>query len=157
MADRILLVDDHEIILEGIRTLVERSGREWQICGMAHNGKEGADLARQLRPDVIVLDISMPVLNGIDAARAIVNENKDAKILLFTMHDSHRVEAEAREVGARGLVVKSQAARSLIRAIDALLKGETFFGGSPNGESTKHPSRKQEPRKEPLYLIGFAY
>lgn len=157
MADRILLVDDHEIILEGIRTLVERSGRSWQICGMAHNGQEGADLARRLKPDVIVLDISMPVLNGIDAARAIMNDNRDAKILLFTMHDSHRVETEAREAGARGLVVKSQAARSLIRAIDALLKGKTFFGGLPNGESEENAPRRQEPRKQPLYLIGFAY
>jgi two-component system nitrate/nitrite response regulator NarL len=147
MAEKILLVDDHEIILEGIRTLVERSGREWQVCGMARNGQEGADLARRLRPDVIVLDITMPVLNGIDAARAIINENKDAKILLFTMHDSSRVEKEARDVGARGLVVKSQAARSLIRALDAVLSGQTFFGGLPNGESAGNATHRQDPGK----------
>jgi DNA-binding NarL/FixJ family response regulator len=145
MTDRILLVDDHEVILEGIRTLVERSGREWEVCGMAHNGKEGVEMARALKPDVVVLDISMPVMNGIDAARAIVREDKSAKVLMFTMHDSERMEREAREAGARGLVVKSQAGRSLIRAIDAVLRGTMFFGGTPDGESAEAPPRKKKP------------
>lgn len=128
MGERILLVDDHEVILEGIRTLVERSGRPWEVCGVGHNGREGVEMARTLKPDIVVLDISMPVMNGIEAARAIVNEDKDAKVLLFTMHDSAHMEREAREAGARGMVVKSQAARSLIRAIETVLGGATFFG-----------------------------
>jgi len=139
MSERILLVDDHEVILEGIRTLVQRSHRDWEICGLAHNGREGVEMARSLKPDVVVLDVSMPVMNGIEAAKAIVKENGQAKILLFTMHDSNRVEEEAREIGARGLVVKSQAARSLIRAIDAVLGGNTFFGAPAN--SPESPPR----------------
>jgi DNA-binding NarL/FixJ family response regulator len=143
MSDRILLVDDHEVILEGIRTLVQRSGRQWEICGLAHNGQEGIEMARSLKPDVVVLDVSMPVMNGIDAARAMISENRQAKILFFTMHDSTRVEEEAREAGARGVVVKSQAARSLIRAIDAVLGGSTFFNALKDVESAESPPRKQ--------------
>lgn len=141
MSERILLVDDHEVILEGIRTLVQRSHRDWEICGLAHNGREGVEMARSLKPDVVVLDISMPVMNGIEAAKAIVRENGEAKILLFTMHDSNRVEEEAREAGARGLVVKSQAARSLIRAIDTVLGGSTFFSTAEGADSAESPPR----------------
>lgn len=144
MSHRILLVDDHEVILEGIRTLVERSGREWVICGLARNGQEGLEMARALKPDVIVLDISMPVMNGLEAAKAIVSENGQAKIVLFTMHDSNRIEQDARESGARGLVIKSQAGRSLIRAIDALLGGRTFFGSHAGEDSSESPPQRQK-------------
>lgn len=144
MSDRILLVDDHEVILEGIRTLVQRSGRQWEICGVAHNGQEGVEMARALKPDVIVLDISMPVMNGIEAAKAIVRENRQAKILLFTMHDSTRVEQDARESGARGLVVKSRAGRCLIRAIDAVLGGRTFFGMPADDSSSESPPQRKK-------------
>jgi DNA-binding NarL/FixJ family response regulator len=143
MSNRILLVDDHEVILEGIRTLVERSGRDWGICGMARNGQEGLEMARELRPDAIVLDISMPIMNGIEATRAILKENQRAKILLFTMHDSARISQEARDAGACGLVVKSQAARSLIRAIDAVLAGGEFFNASSDEEPSEGPPRKK--------------
>ncbi len=149
MSDRILLVDDHEVILEGIRTLVERSQRDWEICGLAHNGREGVEMARSLKPDVVVLDVSMPVMNGIDAAKAIVTEDRQAKVLLFTMHDSNRVEEEARQAGARGLVVKSQAARSLIRAIDAVLGGSTFFS-APTERSPKSPPQRKKTGSGPL-------
>lgn len=141
MGDRILLVDDHEVILEGIRTLVERSGRPWEVCGVGHNGREGVEMTRALRPDIVVLDISMPVMNGIDAARTILKEDKDAKVLLFTMHNSARMEQEAREAGARGMVVKSQAARSLVRAIEAVLGGSTFWGAD-DGHATEAPKKE---------------
>jgi DNA-binding NarL/FixJ family response regulator len=156
MSNRILLVDDHEVILEGIRTLVQRSGREWHICGLAHNGQEGVQMARKLKPDVVVLDVSMPVMNGIEAAKAIVKENGQAKILMFTMHDSNRVEQEAREVGARGLVVKSQAARSLIRAIDAVLRGGTFFGAPADSGSPESPPQRKKSDSGTLYCGFFA-
>jgi len=143
MGERILLVDDHEVILEGIRTLVERSGREWEICGIARNGQESVEMARVLKPDVMVLDISMPVMNGIEAAKAILQADKHAKILLFTMHDSERMVSEAKSVGARGYVVKSQAARSLIRAISDVLAGKTFFGGAgDNSDADDAPPSK---------------
>jgi two-component system, NarL family, nitrate/nitrite response regulator NarL len=156
MSDRILLVDDHEVILEGIRTLVQRSGREWEICGLAHNGQEGIEMASALKPDVIVLDISMPVMNGLEAAKAIVGENRQAKIVLFTMHDSNRIEQDARESGARGLVIKSQAGRSLIRAIDAVLGGRTFFGTPTASDSPESsPQRKKNDSGTLYYSLVF--
>jgi DNA-binding NarL/FixJ family response regulator len=155
MSHRILLVDDHEVILEGIRTLVQRSGREWDICGLARNGQEGVEMARALKPDVVVLDISMPVMNGIEAAKAIMKENGHAKILLFTMHDSNRVEEEARDAGARGLVIKSQAARSLIRAIDAVLRGSTFFGVPGDSDSSESSPERKKSDSGTLYCSFF--
>ncbi|MGA9883187.1 MAG: response regulator transcription factor [Candidatus Acidiferrales bacterium] len=158
MSDRILLVDDHEVLLEGIRTLVERSGRQWEICGMAHDGQEGVEMVRALKPDIVILDISMPVMNGIEAARAITSENGKSKILLFTMHDSDRIEKEAREAGARGVVVKSQAARSLIRAIDAVLAGGTFFGSESDGDSSAVSPQKRKPGMGgPLFLAALSF
>jgi len=155
MGERILLADDHEVILEGIRTLVERSGRGWEICGIARNGREAVEMARSLKPDVVVLDISMPVMNGIDAARAILKSNKSEKILLFTMHNSERMVSEAKEAGARGYVVKSQAARSLIRAIDQVLAGSTFFGAEADPDESEPASTKKKHGAGPTQFAGF--
>lgn len=152
MSHRILLVDDHEVILEGIRTLVERSGRDWEICGIARNGKEAVEMARTLKPDAVVLDISMPVMNGIEAATAMLKNNKTTKILLFTMHDSDRMINEARQVGARGYVIKSQAARSLIRALEDVLAGKTFFGNSAGSESGQERPRPKKRGNGPTYF-----
>ena len=127
MPARILIVDDHEIVLEGIRTLVGRSRREWEICGEARNGKEAVETVKKLRPDVVVLDITMPILSGLQAATQIRELDVGCKILMFTMHESDRLAVEVRQVGAHGYVLKSQAARDLIRAIDYLLSGKTFF------------------------------
>jgi DNA-binding NarL/FixJ family response regulator len=155
MSARILLVDDHEVILEGIRTLVERSGRDWQICGIARNGQEAIEMARVLRPDVVVLDISMPVMNGVDAAKAMIKENQHARILLFTMHDSQRMVNEAKSAGARGYVVKSQAARSLIRAVDEILAGKTFFGAEAEADESERAPSKKKRGAGPIHFTIF--
>jgi DNA-binding NarL/FixJ family response regulator len=136
MAIRILLADDHDIVLEGIRTLVSRSGRPWEICGEARNGEEAVEMIQRLKPDVAVLDITMPKLSGLEAARKITRAGTDTRILMFTMHESGRLETEARESGAQGYVLKAQAARDLIRAIEFLLNGHTFFGAPPVTESS---------------------
>ena len=128
MAAKILIVDDHEIVREGIRTLIERSGRGWQICGEAENSEQAIEKAQSLKPDVIVLDITMPGVSGLTAAARISALKLPGRILMFTMHESDRLATEVRLVGAHGVVLKSQAARDLIRAIDCLLAGETFFG-----------------------------
>jgi len=155
MGARILLVDDHEVILEGIRTLVERSGRDWEICGIAHNGQEGVEMFSSLKPDVVVLDISMPVMNGIDAAKAMVKKKHDAKILLFTMHNSERMVSEAKDAGARGYVVKSQAAHNLIRAIDEVLAGKTFFGSEANADKSVAAETKKKRATGPTHIAMF--
>jgi len=127
MATRILLVDDHEIVREGIRTLITRSRPEWEICGEARDGEEALEAVRALKPDVVILDITMPKMSGLEAAPRIAKLGLGCRVLMFTMHDSERLSTEVRQAEAQGLVLKSQAARDLVRAVDRLLDGETFF------------------------------
>jgi DNA-binding NarL/FixJ family response regulator len=127
MPARILLVDDHEIVREGIRTLIARSRPDWEICGEATDGEEALEAARTLKPDVVILDITMPKMSGLEAAPRIAKLGLGCRVLMFTMHDSERLSNEVRQAEAQGLVLKSQAARDLIRAVDRLLAGGTFF------------------------------
>ncbi len=127
MATRILLVDDHEIVREGIRTLITRSRPEWEICGEARDGEEALVAVRALRTDVVILDITMPKMSGLEAAPRIAKLGLGCRVLMFTMHDSERLSTEVRQAEAQGLVLKSQAARDLVRAVDRLLDGGTFF------------------------------
>ena len=127
MATRILLVDDHEIVREGIRTLITRSRPEWEICGEARDGEEALEAVRTLKPDVVILDITMPKMSGLEAAPRIAKLGLGCRVLMFTMHDSERLSTEVRQAEAQGLVLKSQAARDLVRAVDRLLNGGTFF------------------------------
>jgi len=149
---RILIADDHEIVLEGIRTLLARARREWEICGEARNGEEAVELVRRLRPDVIVLDITMPRVSGLQAATQIAKLNLGGRILIFTMHDAARLASEVKSAGAHGYVLKSQAARDLVRAIEALLGGDTFFGSEPNEEVKGNSDH----RPGPLFRWAFA-
>jgi len=127
MTARILIADDHEIVREGIRTLIDRSRPEWDICGEATNGEEAIEAVKSLKPDVVVLDITMPKMSGLEAAPRIAKLGVGCRVLMFTMHDSDRLASEVRNAQAQGLVLKSQAARDLIRAIERLLAGGTFF------------------------------
>jgi DNA-binding NarL/FixJ family response regulator len=127
MPARILLVDDHEIVREGIRTLISRSRPEWEICGEARDGEEALEAVRTLKPDVVILDITMPKMSGLEVAPRIAKLGLGCRVLMFTMHDSNRLSSEVRQAEAQGLVLKSQATRDLIRAVDRLLDGGTFF------------------------------
>jgi len=127
MKAKVLLVDDHEIVREGIRRLLTSSRPDWEICGEATNGKQAVDAVERLKPDIIILDITMPGMSGIEATRHIVKLNLSCRILIFTMHDSDRLGEEIRLAGAHGYVQKSQAARDLVIAVECLLQGGTFF------------------------------
>jgi DNA-binding NarL/FixJ family response regulator len=127
MPVRVLIVDDHEIVREGISQLIARSRPEWLICGQASNGEQAIELVQALMPDVVVLDISMPKVNGLQVAAKIAAMQLRCRVLMFTMHESKRLARDVRAAGAQGVVLKSQAARDLIRAMDHLLAGETFF------------------------------
>lgn len=140
MTKRILIVDDHEIVREGIRNLVGRARPDWEICGEAKNGKEAIEAVKSMRPDVVILDVSMPVMSGLEAAPAILGLGLNARVLIFTMHESDRLAAEVRSTGAHGYVVKSQAARDLILAVESLLDGGTFFTAI---EDRSEPKRKK--------------
>ena len=123
---RILIADDHEVMRRGVRGLVE-SHEEWSVCGEALEGNEAVSKTRELRPDLLILDISMPGMSGIEAALQILKEDPMAKIIFFTMHDSPQIMREIANVGARGYVAKARAGNDLVDAVRAVLSGKTFF------------------------------
>jgi DNA-binding NarL/FixJ family response regulator len=130
MSVRILIVDDHEIVRQGVRSMLLRARPEWEICGEAGDGKQAIEAVQRLKPDVVILDITMPVMSGLQAAPQIAKLSRDCCILIFTMHESERIASDVRAAGAHGYVQKSQAGRDLVLAIDALLAGGTFFDGT---------------------------
>lgn len=123
---RILIADDHEVARKGIRSLLENHAG-WEVCGEAKDGREAVELADQLRPDVLLLDIGMPNLNGLDAARQVLAMMPEARILILTIHDSEQVVREVLAAGARGFLLKSDAGRDLVAAVEALQHRRTFF------------------------------
>ena len=129
MSARILIVDDHEVIRHGVRSVLLRARPEWEICGEAADGRQAIEAVQRLKPDIVILDVTMPTMSGLQAAPQIAKLAKDCRILIFTMHESERIASDVRAAGAHGYVQKSQAGRDLVVAIDALLGGETFLGG----------------------------
>jgi DNA-binding NarL/FixJ family response regulator len=123
---RILIADDHEIARQGIRSLLEDHAG-WEVCAEARDGREAVAFANELNPDVLLLDIGMPNLNGLDAARQILTTNPGARILILTVHDSEQVVREVLATGARGFLLKSDAGRDLVAAVEALQNRRTFF------------------------------
>jgi DNA-binding NarL/FixJ family response regulator len=123
---RILIADDHEVARQGIRALLE-SHPGWEVCAEAKDGREAVELATNSKPDIVLLDIGMPNLNGLDAARQILAMSPAIRILILTMHDAEQVVRDVLAAGARGFVLKSDAARDLVAAVDALQHRRTFF------------------------------
>jgi DNA-binding NarL/FixJ family response regulator len=124
---RVVIADDHEIVREGIRRILTRLRPNWEICGEAESGSQSIELVQNLKPNVVVLDITMPNMSGLEAARRIAKLSPECRILIFTVHDSDWLKAEIRDTGAHGYVQKSQVARDLVAAIERLLAGGTFF------------------------------
>lgn len=123
---RILIADDHNVVLAGLRQLLlERKG--WEICGEARTGREAVSLAQQLKPDVVVMDISMPELNGLEAARQIRKALPRTEIVMLTLHLHDRLAFEIVQSGVRGYVLKSDASRDLVSAVEAVSMHRTFF------------------------------
>lgn len=123
---RILIADDHELLLRGIRTIIE-GHPGWTICGEAHTGREAVAKTTELKPDVAILDVSMPELNGLDAARKIRKASPDTEILILTMHHSEQLTRDILTAGARGYIVKSDSDRDLTIAVEALANHKPFF------------------------------
>src|SRR6202167_2785744 len=135
---RILLADDHEIVRRGLSSLLQKH-EGWEICGEASDGREALELAKRLKPDVIILDIGMPNLNGLSTTRQMLQHDPSFKIIVLTITDSDQVIREALDAGARGFVLKSDAARDLVSAVEALQSKRMFF----------------TPRVNDLVLAGF--
>lgn len=113
---RILLADDHQITLEGLRTVLE-SQEGWQVCGEARTGREAVEQAERLKPDVVVMDFSMPEMNGLEATRRIRERLPDTEVLFLTMHESGTLAEAAQAAGARGFVLKTEARSQLVAAV----------------------------------------
>ena len=126
---RILIADDHELVRDGIKArLVKQPG--WIVCGEAANGRQAVELALRLKPDVAVLDIGMPELNGLAAARQIRKDCPQSEVLILTMLESEEVMRDALAAGARGFILKTDTGRLLVSAIESLLRHQPFFSGN---------------------------
>ena len=125
---RILLADDHSIVRRGLKDLIE-AHVGWSVCAEAATGREAVELCIKHRPQVAVLDLSMPELNGLEATRRIRQEVPDTEVLVFTMHESEELVREVLAAGARGYLLKSEAADQLIPAVESLAKHRPFFIG----------------------------
>jgi DNA-binding NarL/FixJ family response regulator len=150
MGSKILIVDDHEVVRQGIRTIL-RARPQWEVCGEAVNGKDAIEKATALDPDVIIMDITMPEMSGIEATREITKLKLRGAVLVFTMHESKNLATTVQEAGARGFVLKSHAARDLLDALEALLGGRTFFGG----DAAKAKAKEESGNRGLTFRIGL--
>jgi DNA-binding NarL/FixJ family response regulator len=116
---RILIADDHEAVRRGLRSALTAAG--WEVCADVANGKDAVEKTAALKPDLIILDISMPVMGGLDAARLIRRADSNAKIVIFTMHESQQIKDEIARIGAQGHAVKSAPMKQLLDTIKSVL------------------------------------
>ena len=123
---KILIVDDHEMIRTGIRSIL-RSRGEFQVCGEASDGEEAIEKARELKPDLVILDINMPMLDGFGAAKVIKQDIPEVQILFFSMHTGRNLVEQAKLAGAQGFVAKDQAGSLLLTAVETMSRNLTFF------------------------------
>ncbi|MFI5059753.1 MAG: response regulator [Candidatus Acidiferrales bacterium] len=136
MPVRILVADDHHVVRAGLRALIE-SHPGWQVCAEAANGREAVEKAGQFKPDVAVLDIGMPLLNGVEATRQIRKLSPHTEILILTMHDSELLVQEVLGAGATGFILKDDADRNLIAAVDALRRHEPYLSSRVSDAASK--------------------
>lgn len=149
---RILVADDHDVVRAGLRALLE-SRKGWQVCAEAANGRDAVARARESKPDVAVLDIGMPLLNGVEAARQIRKQMPATEILILTMHDSETMIQSVLEAGARGYILKDDAGRNLLAAVDAVRRGKQFLSSRVSGAASAtvfHEDRGAERMGRPL-------
>jgi DNA-binding NarL/FixJ family response regulator len=142
---RILLADDHDVMRRGLRGLLE-THEDWQVCGEAGNGRQAVELAIELKPEIVVLDLSMPDLNGFEAAKQIHSALPDTEILIFTMHESEELIRQALASGVRAVVVKSDVEGHLIAAVESLLRHDVYF--SPRVSETLREAMLRVPEDE---------
>jgi len=153
---RILIADDHAVVRAGLRTLLEtRQG--WEVCAEAVDGRDAVDKATKLKPHVAVLDIGMPLLNGVDATRRIRKSSPQTEILILTMHESDDLVQQVVEAGAHGYILKDDADRVLLAAVDALRLHKPYFssrvssllGPDDSSGGSSEPARASRSRLTP--------
>lgn len=160
---RLLIAEDHQLVADGMRKLLEP---EFELAGVVNDGRAAVDLFDRLRPDLTLLDVGLPLLNGIEATRQIKKLSPDARILIVSMHSDHVYIEEAFNAGATGYLLKQSAAGELVEAIHSVLQGRYYVskrlapGGAPSaGDSIRNPalsfsSRLTQRQREVLQLIA---
>ncbi|MCX6900741.1 MAG: response regulator transcription factor [Verrucomicrobia bacterium] len=141
---RILIADDHDVVREGLKTLLAARA-DFRVCGEAATGREAVARARELKPHVVVLDFSMPELNGLEATRQIRKALPDTEVLILTMHDSETLARQVLAAGAHGFLLKTHAKRQLVAAVDALAQHRPFFTGNLSAlvlDAFLHPGQR---------------
>jgi DNA-binding NarL/FixJ family response regulator len=124
---RILVADDHDVMRRGLRILLESERADWQVCGEANGGREAVEMAIQLRPDIVILDLSMPDLNGLEATRRIRKHLPSVEVLIYTMLETDQLVRDVLVSGARGYLLKSESATQLTLAVEALAQHKPYF------------------------------
>jgi DNA-binding NarL/FixJ family response regulator len=161
---RILVADDHQVVRTGLRALLE-SKTGWQVCAEAANGREAVEKANELQPDVAVLDIGMPLLNGVEATRQIRRVSPGTEILILTMHDSEHMIQGVLDAGAHGYILKDDADRNLLDAVEALRRHKRYLSSRVSAAASRvapsdtvgveQPGRRLTPReREILQLLA---
>lgn len=148
---RILIADDHAVVRAGLRALLE-SREGWQVCAECADGREAVIQATKHRPEIAILDIGMPLLNGVDAARAIRKASSTTEILILTMHEADELVQKVVEAGARGYILKDDADRVLLAAVEALRQHKPYFSlrvSSAAGASEADPAKSTRNRLTP--------
>jgi two-component system, NarL family, response regulator NreC len=160
MRTRVLLADDHGLIRQGLRALLE--GQGFQVVGEASDGHEMLRTAEKTRPDVAIVDIRMPVLNGVDAARELTKSSPNTKIIILSQHDENQYVTEALQAGAKGYVLKSQGAQDLVHAIREVSRGAVYLSpsishtvvGAYLSKSSASPDALSARERQVLQLVG---
>jgi DNA-binding NarL/FixJ family response regulator len=129
---RILLADDHDVVRRGLKALLQEHAG-WEICGEAMSGREAVELARAMQPDIAIIDMMMPDLNGLEVTREIRKTSERTQVLIFTMHHNEMLIHEVLEAGARGYLLKTDAEQHIITAIETLLRGQPYFSAQISG------------------------
>jgi DNA-binding NarL/FixJ family response regulator len=148
MPIQVIVADDHQLVRQGLRALLEREG--FGVVGEAANGQEAVQLAEKLHPDVVVMDLAMPVLNGIDAAREIQKISPKSRTILLTMHTDRQYILEGLRGGAKGYVMKTHAANDLVRAIREAARGGTYLSPEISETVIQAYQNKTEIPDDPL-------
>jgi DNA-binding NarL/FixJ family response regulator len=140
----VLIVDDHAFIRRGIRSILE-DAPEWNVSGEAENGRDAVRLAEELKPDVILMDVSMPEMTGLEATRLILKQNPHAKVVLLTLHDSRELVRSAFQLGVNGYLLKTDAERELMRALTIVTGDGTYVSPKIDADFVKRVIAERGP------------
>jgi DNA-binding NarL/FixJ family response regulator len=162
---KLLLADDHEIVRQGLRSILSAI-RDCEIVGEAADGRQAVAMSKDLTPDIVVLDIGMPALNGLEATRQILKARPQTKVLILTMHEADSVIREVLDAGARGYILKTDAGRDLVTAVESLRRNKAFFTarvsqmildgflkGDPRPNDTQQPGIRLTPRQREIVQL----